>query len=72
MYVVRNLSETRGIRVQDSPLFKYLCNLSPIKPAKAVHHAQTYNELTFPPEPRIFASPRSSRRSSNSSLKRYE
>lgn len=56
--------------VQDSPLFKYLCNLSPIKPAKSVHHAQTYNEMTFPPEPRIFASPRSARRTSASSLKR--
>ncbi|XP_024400757.1 uncharacterized protein [Physcomitrium patens] len=56
--------------MQDSPVFKFLCNLSPIKPAKTVHHAQTYNELTFPPEPRIFASPRSARRSSSSSLKR--
>ncbi|CAM6022196.1 unnamed protein product [Sphagnum balticum] len=55
---------------QESPLFKYLCDLSPIKPAKAVHVAQTYNELTFPPEPRIFASPRSSQRSSSDALKR--
>ncbi|CAM6047650.1 unnamed protein product [Sphagnum compactum] len=56
--------------LQESPLFKYLCDLSPIKPAKAVHVAQTYNELTFPPEPRIFASPRSSQRSSSDALKR--
>ncbi|CAK9233119.1 unnamed protein product [Sphagnum jensenii] len=55
---------------QESPLFKYLCNLSPIKPLKAVHVAHTYNELTFPPEPRIFASPRSTQRASSSSLKR--
>ncbi|CAK9230129.1 unnamed protein product [Sphagnum jensenii] len=55
---------------QESPLFKYLCDLSPIKPARAVHVAQTYNELTFPPEPRIFASPRSSQRSSSDALKR--
>ncbi|CAM6010218.1 unnamed protein product [Sphagnum balticum] len=54
----------------ESPLFKYLCNLSPIKPLKAVHVAHTYNELTFPPEPRIFASPRSTQRASSSSLKR--
>lgn len=57
--------------MQDSPLFKYLCELSPIQPAKSVHHAQTYNEMTFPQEHRIFASPRSARRSSTSSLKRF-
>ncbi|KAG0566023.1 hypothetical protein KC19_7G032300 [Ceratodon purpureus] len=57
--------------MQDSPLFKFLCELSPIQPAKSVHHAQTYNELTFPQEHRVFASPRSaSRRSSTSALKR--
>ncbi|KAG0609999.1 hypothetical protein M758_7G031100 [Ceratodon purpureus] len=57
--------------MQDSPLFKFLCELSPIQPAKSVHHAQTYNELSFPQEHRVFASPRSAtRRSSTSSLKR--
>lgn len=58
--------------MQDSPVFTFLCDLSPIQSAKSVHQVQTYNELMFPPEPRFFASPYSVRRSSSRALKRYK
>eukprot|EP00249_Psilotum_nudum_P017923 c26551_g2_i2 orf=423-3995(-) len=52
----RNLTITAS-DIQGSPLFNYLCSLSPIKPMKSVHVAQTFSELTFPPPPAVFVSP---------------
>ncbi|KAJ7528701.1 hypothetical protein O6H91_15G014900 [Diphasiastrum complanatum] len=43
--------------LQESPFFKYLCSLSPIKTSKFVHVPQTYSEMTFPPPPTVFVSP---------------
>ncbi|KAF9613228.1 hypothetical protein IFM89_006329 [Coptis chinensis] len=42
--------------VQESPLFNYLCNLSPIKPVKAAHVAQGFPELSIPTPPPVFTS----------------
>lgn len=53
----RNLN-TPSSAVQGSPFFNYLCNLSPIKPVKSSHVAQTFSELNFPPPPPVFTSPR--------------
>ena len=44
--------------MQGSPLFNFLCTLSPIKPVKSVHMAQTFSEISFPPPPSVFVSPR--------------
>ena len=44
--------------MQGSPLFNFLCTLSPIKPVKSVHVAQSFSEISFPPPPSVFVSPR--------------
>lgn len=43
---------------QGSPFFNFLCSLSPIKPVKSSHVAQTFSELSFPPPPAVFVSPK--------------
>ncbi|XP_057833405.2 uncharacterized protein LOC131044154 isoform X1 [Cryptomeria japonica] len=53
----RNIN-TPSSAVQGSPFFTYLSNLSPIKPIKSAHVAQTFSELHFPPPPAVFTSPR--------------
>ncbi|XP_024537138.1 protein tesmin/TSO1-like CXC 2 [Selaginella moellendorffii] len=47
--------------LQGSPLFKFLCSLSPIKQAKSAHVAQTYSELSFPAPLPVFVSPKKKR-----------
>ncbi|KAJ7569620.1 hypothetical protein O6H91_01G086200 [Diphasiastrum complanatum] len=49
-----NLSSSN---LQESPFFKYLCSLSPIKTAKSLHVPQTYSEMIFPQPPAVFVSP---------------
>ncbi|KAH9291483.1 hypothetical protein KI387_043324, partial [Taxus chinensis] len=49
---------TPSSAVQGSPFFTYLSNLSPIKPIRSAHVAQTFSELHFPPPPAVFTSPR--------------
>ena len=43
--------------LQDSPVFNYINNLSPIKPVKSAHITQTFNSLSFSSPPSVFASP---------------
>lgn len=65
----RNVN-TPSSTVQGSPFFNYLCNLSPIKPVKSVHVAQTFSELNFPPPPAVFTSPRVPSQKESNFLKR--
>lgn len=57
---------------QGSPLFNFLCSLSPIKLMKSVHVAQTFSELSFPPPPAIFVTPRVDSQRDSSSLQRSQ
>ncbi|KAL2324427.1 hypothetical protein Fmac_023485 [Flemingia macrophylla] len=42
---------------EDSPVFNYISNLSPIEPVKSVHVTQTFNSLSFSSPPSVFTSP---------------
>ncbi|XP_022878826.1 protein tesmin/TSO1-like CXC 2 isoform X2 [Olea europaea var. sylvestris] len=42
---------------EDSPVFNFLNNLSPIKPVKSIHISQTINPLSFASLPSVFTSP---------------
>ncbi|KAH6786943.1 hypothetical protein C2S52_006495 [Perilla frutescens var. hirtella] len=44
-------------KFEDSPVFNFLNNLSPIKPVKPVHITQTINPLSFASLPSVFSSP---------------
>ncbi|XP_047965186.1 protein tesmin/TSO1-like CXC 2 [Salvia hispanica] len=44
-------------KFEDSPVFSFLNNLSPIKPVKPVHISQTINPLSFASLPSVFSSP---------------
>ncbi|GMY29335.1 CRC domain-containing protein TSO1-like isoform X2 [Fagus crenata] len=54
-------SSSESPPVQGSPLFRYINNLSPIKPVKAAHVAQGFPGLNSPPL--VFTSPRESEKS---------
>ncbi|KAI5440295.1 hypothetical protein KIW84_025572 [Lathyrus oleraceus] len=43
--------------MQDSPVFNYINNLSPIRPVKSAHITQTFNSLSFSSPPSVFTSP---------------
>ncbi|OIV94989.1 hypothetical protein TanjilG_22186 [Lupinus angustifolius] len=43
--------------MQDSPLFNFINNLSPIKPSKHLPFTHTFNSLTFSSPPSLFTSP---------------
>ncbi|XP_043693254.1 protein tesmin/TSO1-like CXC 3 [Telopea speciosissima] len=53
----RNQIGTPISKFEDSPVFHYINNLSPIKPVKSIHIAQTFNSLTFASVPSVFTSP---------------
>ncbi|XP_042489447.1 protein tesmin/TSO1-like CXC 2 [Macadamia integrifolia] len=55
----RNQIGTPISKFEDSPVFRYINNLSPIKPVKPIHIAQTFNSLTFASVPSVFTSPHS-------------
>lgn len=44
-------------KFEESPVFNFLNNLSPIKPVKSVHITQTLNALSFASLPSVFTSP---------------
>ncbi|KAH7279378.1 hypothetical protein KP509_37G017200 [Ceratopteris richardii] len=52
----RNSQGSEG-EIQGSPIFNFLCSLSPIKPVKSSRVPQTYSEISFPPPPAVFVSP---------------
>lgn len=54
--------------IQDSPVFSYINNLSPIQPVKASHLAQGFPGLNSPPL--VFTSPRINSHRDTSFLKR--
>ncbi|KAJ1384364.1 Tesmin/TSO1-like CXC domain [Sesbania bispinosa] len=53
----RNQVNTSLSKFEDSPVFNYINNLSPIKPVKSVHITQTFNSLSFSSPPSVFTSP---------------
>lgn len=53
----RNQINTTLSKFEDSPVFNYINNLSPIKPVKSAHITQTFNSLSFSSPPSVFASP---------------
>ncbi|GAU18862.1 hypothetical protein TSUD_228520 [Trifolium subterraneum] len=53
----RNQINTTLSKFEDSPVFNYINNLSPIKPVKSAHITQTFNSLTFSSPPSVFTSP---------------
>ncbi|KAF3775035.1 CRC domain-containing protein [Nymphaea thermarum] len=55
---VESSPSLRSPIVQDSPVFNYLSNLSPIKPIKSAHVVQAFGEFNLPPPATIFTSPR--------------
>eukprot|EP00257_Ricinus_communis_P024437 XP_015584641.1 protein tesmin/TSO1-like CXC 3 isoform X1 [Ricinus communis] len=67
-------SSTPLSQFQDSPVFNYINNLSPIELAKSVHSTdQTFNSLSFSSPPSVFASPKlTSLRDTRSFLKRRQ
>ncbi|EPS71870.1 hypothetical protein M569_02893, partial [Genlisea aurea] len=44
-------------KIEDSPVFNFLNNLSPIKPVKSIYISQTINPLNFATLPSVFTSP---------------
>ncbi|CAN6441821.1 unnamed protein product [Victoria cruziana] len=55
---VESSPSLRSPIVQDSPVFNYISNLSPIKPMKSIHVVQAFGEFNLPPPTTIFTSPR--------------
>ncbi|XP_004511373.1 protein tesmin/TSO1-like CXC 2 [Cicer arietinum] len=53
----RNQINTTLSKFEDSPVFNYINNLSPIRPVKSVHITQTFNSLSFSSPPSVFTSP---------------
>lgn len=53
----RNQIGTPISRFEDSPVFNYINNLSPIQPVKSIHVTQTFNSLSFASLPSVFTSP---------------
>ncbi|KAI5060023.1 hypothetical protein GOP47_0024443 [Adiantum capillus-veneris] len=67
----RNSQSSAG-DIQGSPLFNFLCSLSPIKPVKSARVAQTYSEISFPPPPAVFVSPGVNAQKASSSFERHQ
>ncbi|CAL0332075.1 unnamed protein product [Lupinus luteus] len=56
---------------QDSPVFNFINNLSPIKPAKHAPFTHTFNSLTFSSPPSLFTSPHVTSLNESRFLKRH-
>ncbi|XP_022955434.1 protein tesmin/TSO1-like CXC 2 [Cucurbita moschata] len=54
------IGTTAAPKFEDSPVFNYINNLSPIQPVKSIHTAQTFNSLSFSSLPSVFTSPHTS------------
>ncbi|KAI5066820.1 hypothetical protein GOP47_0017348 [Adiantum capillus-veneris] len=55
---------------QGSPFFHFLCSLSPIKLVRSGHGTQTFAELSFPPPPAVFVSPKAESQKESARSKR--
>ncbi|XP_077247892.1 protein tesmin/TSO1-like CXC 2 [Tasmannia lanceolata] len=53
----KNQIGTPIAKFEDSPVFNYINNLSPIKPVKSLHITQTFQSLSFASIPSVFTSP---------------
>ncbi|KAF8401734.1 hypothetical protein HHK36_012680 [Tetracentron sinense] len=67
----RNQIGTPISRFEDSPVFNYINSLSPIKPVKSIHIAQTFNSLSFASLPSVFTSPHVSSHKESRFLRRH-
>ncbi|XP_031383265.1 protein tesmin/TSO1-like CXC 2 [Punica granatum] len=65
-------SSTPISKFEDSPVFNYINNLSPIKPVKSTHITQTFSSLTFASLPSIFTSPHVSSHKESRFLRRHQ
>ncbi|KAL0548224.1 hypothetical protein IC582_012672 [Cucumis melo] len=54
------IGATSVSKFEDSPVFNYINNLSPIQPVKSIHTSQTFNSLSFASLPSVFTSPHAS------------
>ncbi|KAK4482859.1 hypothetical protein RD792_010031 [Penstemon davidsonii] len=59
-------------KFEESPVFNFLNNLSPIKPVKPMHISQTINPLSFTTLPAVFASPHVSSLRESRFLRRHQ
>ncbi|RZB88958.1 Protein tesmin/TSO1-like CXC 2 isoform B [Glycine soja] len=57
--------------MQDSPVFNYISNLSPIEPVKSVHLTHTFNSYSFSSPPSVFTSPHGNCHKESRFLKRH-
>ncbi|XP_073300699.1 protein tesmin/TSO1-like CXC 2 isoform X1 [Primulina huaijiensis] len=59
-------------KFEESPVFNFLNNLSPIKPVKSIHITQTINPLSFATLPSVFTSPHVSSLRGSRFLRRHQ
>ncbi|EPS72299.1 hypothetical protein M569_02461, partial [Genlisea aurea] len=59
-------------KFEDSPVFNFLNNLSPINPVESVHISQTINPLNFASLPPVFTSPHVSSLRESRILRRHK
>ncbi|KAF8016747.1 hypothetical protein BT93_H2082 [Corymbia citriodora subsp. variegata] len=57
---------------EDSPVFNFIRSLSPIKPVKSAHIAQTFTSLPFTSLPSVFTSPHANFHKDPSFLRRHQ
>ncbi|XP_073303869.1 protein tesmin/TSO1-like CXC 2 isoform X1 [Primulina huaijiensis] len=67
-----NQIATSLCKFEESPVFNFLNNLSPIKPVKSVHITQTINPLSFATLPSVFTSPHVSSLRGSRFLRRHQ
>ncbi|XP_022138009.1 protein tesmin/TSO1-like CXC 2 [Momordica charantia] len=68
----RNQIGTTSVsKFEDSPVFNYINNLSPIQPVKSIHTTQTFNSLSFASLPSVFTSPHVSSYKESRFLRRH-
>uniref|UniRef100_A0A7N0VBN7 CRC domain-containing protein n=1 Tax=Kalanchoe fedtschenkoi TaxID=63787 RepID=A0A7N0VBN7_KALFE len=53
----KNRTGTPGSKIEESPVFNYLSNLSPIKPVKSIHISQSFTSLNLTSPSSVFTSP---------------
>lgn len=67
----KQIATTSVSKFEDSPVFNYINNLSPIQPVKSIHTTQTFNSLSFASLPSVFTSPHVSSYKESRFLRRH-
>ncbi|KAL5541514.1 hypothetical protein UlMin_009224 [Ulmus minor] len=67
----RNQIRAPVSKVEGSPVFNFINNLSPIKPVKPLHITQTFNTFSFASLPSVFTSPHITSQKESRILSRY-